>query len=131
MSAESTALVVATVFLGLIALGQLYFLRTAVLTFKRLRESIQKLEGRLLPLIEDMHTVAVDTHHELEKIDETISKSRDLTEKMEAAAGIAKVAAVTPVIKAASLVAGVRGTVEALEPDPKRRTGIVRDRRSR
>jgi hypothetical protein len=122
MTAESTALVVATVFLGIIALGQLYFLRSAVLTYKRLRQSIQNLEGRLVPLIEDMHTVTVDAHHELQKIDETVSRSKDLTEKMEAAAGVAKVAAATPVIKAATIAAGVRGTVEALEDAPQRRT---------
>lgn len=129
MTAESAALIVATVFLGMIALGQLYFLRSAVLTFKRLRASIQNLEDRLVPLIEDMHTVTVDAHHELEKIDETISKSRDLTEKMEAAVGVAKVAAATPVIKAATLAAGVRGTVEALESGESRRIGKDRRRR--
>lgn len=115
MSTESTALVVATVFLGIIALALLYFLRSAVLTFKRLRQSIQNLEEHLVPLIEDMHTVTVDAHHELEKIDETVSKSKHLAEKMEAAADVAKVVTVTPVIKAATLAAGVQGTLEALE----------------
>ena len=115
MSAESAALVIATVFLGIISVALLYFLRSAVLTFKRLRQSIQNIEERLVPLIEDMHIVTIDAHYELEKIDETVSRSKNLAEKMEAAAGVAKVAAATPVIKAATLAAGVQGTLEALE----------------
>ncbi len=129
MTAESAALVVATVFLGIIALGQLYFLRSAVLTFKRIRRSVEDLEARIVPLIEDMHTVTVDAHHELVKIDETISRSHDLTMKLESAAGIAKVAAATPLIKAASVAAGIKGTVEALEADGARQK--AKGRRSR
>ncbi len=120
MSPESAALVVATVFLGVIALGLLYFLRSAVMTLRRLRECIDNVERRVVPLLEDMHTLTVDAHYELEKIDETVSKSRNLAETVEAAAGVARVAAATPVVKAAALAAGVKGTIEALDSEQPR-----------
>jgi uncharacterized protein YoxC len=117
MSIESASLLIAAVFLAIIGVVHLYFLRSALITFKRLRRSIAELESRIVPLIEDMHTLTVDTHYELRKIDETISKAGDVADAVQAASRLAKLAAATPVIKVASLAEGAKAAVDVLKSE--------------
>lgn len=114
MSVESASLLISAIFLAVIGLAHVYFLRSAVSAFRKFEQSIHELESRIVPLIEDMHTLTVDTHYELEKIDRTIERARDITDTVHAAGRLARIATATPIIKAAALAEGARAAVETI-----------------
>lgn len=124
----------------MIGLAHVYLLRSAVSALKKFEQSIHEMQSRIVPLIEDMHTLTVDTHYELEKIDQTIERAKGITDTVHAAGRLARLATATPIIKAAALAEGARAAVETIasgeggsgEGDGSRRSldqGLSRTRR--
>lgn len=107
-------MLLAVIALGLIAVSCIYFLRSATRAMRELERSSREIRERAIPLIEDMHTVAVDTHVELRRVDEVLETAQSLSGTVDAAGRLAYLAVTNPVVKGAAIATGVKGATKTM-----------------
>lgn len=109
MSTGEVLVLVAAIALGVMALACVYFLQSAVRAMRELEAASREFRERAIPLIEDMHTLTVDTHAELRRIDEVLETAQSLSGTVDAAGRLAYLAVTNPVVKGAAIASGVKG----------------------
>lgn len=114
MNTGEVLMLLAVIALGIIAVSCLYFLRSATRAMRELEQTSREIRERGIPLIEDMHTVAVDTHEELRRVDDVLDTAQSLTGTVDAAGRLAYLAVTNPVVKGAAIATGVKGATKTI-----------------
>lgn len=114
MNTAEVLMLVAVISLGVMALSCVYFLRSGVRAMRELERSSREFRDHVIPLIEDMHTVAIDTHAELRRVDEVLQATQSLSGTVDAAGRLAYLAVTNPVVKGAAIASGVKGATRSI-----------------
>lgn len=96
-------IVVAAISYALFQLGRL---------FNETRKEIANISRELVPLIQKLNESVDQVNRELERVDTVVSQVEELSEKVNTSIGVLKSVISSPLIKLASLSAGVRKAIE-------------------
>ena len=106
MSGSDVAALIASVALAVLVTALLISLAALNRTLRAMREAIQDVHRKTMPVLDDLHTTVKQANGELDRVDEILETAQSVSQTVDSASRLAYTAFSNPIVKAAAFGAG-------------------------
>ncbi len=107
MRGSDVAALIASVAIAVLVTALLISLASLNRTLRAMREAIQDVHRKTIPMLDDMHATVKQANGELDRVDEILETAQSVSQTVDSASRLAYMAFSNPVVKAAAFGAGV------------------------
>lgn len=117
MSAADLALVVVTICSIVAVVAVLFALQRTLVTLRQVRDAMDELHERSLPLVDELADTVEAANAELERVDRLLGSAESISQTVDATSKLAYRALSAPVIKTVAITSGASRAARRLRKD--------------
>ena len=121
LSAADLALVVVTVCSVLAVIAVLVALQQVLTTVRQVRATLDEVNARAVPLIDELAQSLADANEELARVDRLVGSAESISATVDATSKLAYRALSAPVIKTVAVTSGASRAARRLRGGPQRK----------
>ena len=121
LSAADLALVVVTGCSVLAVVAVLVALQQVLVTVRRVRATLDEVNARAVPLIDELAQSLADANEELARVDRLVGSAESISATVDATSKLAYRALSAPVIKTVAVTSGASRAARRLRGEPPRK----------
>jgi len=121
LSAADLALVVVTVCSVLAVIAVLVALQQVLTTVRQVRATLDEVNARAVPLIDELAQSLADANEELARVDRLVGSAESISATVDATSKLAYRALSAPVIKTVAVTSGASRAARRLRGKPQRK----------
>ena len=121
LSAADLALVVVTVCSVLAVIAVLVALQQVLTTVRQVRATLDEVNARAVPLIDELAQSLADANEELARVDRLVGSAESISATVDATSKLAYRALSAPVIKTVAVTSGAARAARRLRGEPQRK----------
>jgi uncharacterized protein YoxC len=114
MSAGEVAAVVVSVAAGILVVGLLFTLGSAIRTMTAVRHAVEDLRRETIPLLADVHTAVREASGRLDQVETVLDRADSISGTVDSGTKLAYRVFATPLIKLVALLSGSARAVRTL-----------------